>query len=54
MAEASRGTWPIYRRLLGYTRGYLPLLAIAVFAMALDALAASASGVAKHDPAAAR
>ncbi|MEM6936695.1 MAG: ABC transporter transmembrane domain-containing protein, partial [Pseudomonadota bacterium] len=36
--ESSRGTWPIYRRLLGYTRSYLPLLGVAVVAMALDAL----------------
>lgn len=38
MVESSRGTWPIYRRLLGYTRSYLPLLGVAVVAMALDAL----------------
>ncbi|MFK7955491.1 MAG: lipid A export permease/ATP-binding protein MsbA [Lysobacterales bacterium] len=30
-------TWTVYKRLLGYTRSYLPLLGIAAVAMALDA-----------------
>ncbi|MEM9531131.1 MAG: lipid A export permease/ATP-binding protein MsbA [Pseudomonadota bacterium] len=37
MTESAK-TWPIYRRLLGYTRSYLPLLLVAMGAMVLDAL----------------
>ncbi len=38
MSERSSSSWTIYRRLLGYTRAYLPLLGVAVVAMGLDAL----------------
>lgn len=39
MSEAHSAAWPVYRRLLGYTVRYRPLLLVAVAAMTLEAWA---------------
>ena len=42
MSEAHTPAWPIYRRLLGYTRRYWPLMAVAALGMVVEAVAGGA------------